>query len=215
MAIHGSDHIPDFPDGFIELNPRTKTKIMFWTKEWSLLTSPYKTDCQTYSDKSEFKSKYDCLTKCQNKEYDKICGNCRPNDWTILRGDLIEGHNQFCYQFDFGCRPGDEKNDEELFDIEYKCLKQCRAGCRSIEIESTVFQSKYNELEENLSQVIINKKTKKKILNRYNPAISLANYVANIGGIGGFWIGLSALGTYDITVSIIDFISNKYRFQNN
>ena len=210
MAIHAPTHIPSFPDGFVQLKPKTVAVFKFRWKEWLLLQWPYGTECGEYPN-TDYKSHYDCLTNCQMRGFNKFCGNCKPYDW-ILRQDLIGSEDKFCPEFKFGCSADEGK---EIFTVDPNCLQECKAQCRSVEIYSTVLQSTNLDLEVDTSRVIITKKRKNKVVNRYKPAMSLANYVANIGGIGGFWIGLNVLAVYDITVSIIDFISKKNWFQNN
>ena len=211
MAIHAPTHIPSFPDGFVQLKPKTVAVFKFRWKEWLLLQWPYGTECGEYPN-TDYKSHYDCLTNCQMREFNKICGNCKPYDW-VLRMDQMRSDDKFCPDFKFGCS-ADEGKAKQLFSVNPNCMQDCKAQCRSLEIKYNVLRSINFDLEVDTSIVILTKGSRNKDFKRYKPAMSLANYVANIGGIGSFWIGLNVLGAYDITVFMINFISNKYRLQN-
>ena len=216
LAIHSSDQIPLYPDGFFQVKPQTFYSVTFWAKEWTLLKSPYNTNCETYSDESKFKSQYDCYSRCELQEIIKICNKCLPHNWDLqIRDDLLESNYSLCTEGRDECFARDESEFkdyiiEAILDVEFKCRTKCKVQCNHIELETRVSEAlEYQSSKTNLSTVTISQERNNRIIKKYKPDMSFANFVANIGGIGGFWIGLNVLGTYDIAVSIIDFISNK------
>ena len=94
-----------------------------------------------------------------------------------------------------------------------KCRISCKVQCKRIEIESTNSKIKNYLFLENKSGALISlKKTRARIVHQYVPAMTLSNYVANIGGIGSFWIGLNVLTVYEIIVKLVKCSSHKITY---
>ena len=222
-SLHSAETIPSFPDDFFQVKPNSYYDIKYQVTELFLLQSPYATDCAKYFKDSPFRSNFDCYTNCEMAEHRKIC-SCLPEMW-IYRADLLKRSDALCTKKDQSCY-FDLVDDEEVSDeirkkrlnMIIKCYRKCKVQCNQVEMRVSVFKwMDSNELfsiEENTSTLAIAPSKKKKVINRYKPAMNLANLVASIGGIGGFWIGLNVLGAYDVCVVLTKTLLAKLKTTN-
>ena len=206
-SLHSAETIPSFPDDFFHVKADSYYEIKYQIIETTLLPSPYGTDCVKYFNDSHFHSNYDCYTNCEIAEHRKVCNTCLPEMWTY-RADLLNKsdilctkQNQLCYS-----QVWSEDVSGDRLAMVLKCLKKCKVQCNQVEIRFSVFKwmdkNEFQTQLENSSLLTIAPSKKKKIIDRYEPVINLANLVANIGGIGSFWIGLNVLGAYDAGVDV-------------
>jgi hypothetical protein len=208
--------IPIYPEGFVRLKRKNLHLLRYWTTKSQLLPTPYETDCYDYDSDHSLKSKDDCISKCENLETRRVCKDCIP-DILIIRKDILNSEDKLCSPEHYcdnngsnNCSLGFSCGLETMKDIYFKCNTKCKTGCLSTEYAFSKVENVINSLSESDSEIFIEPKTGSRVEIKYIPSMTRAEFVANIGGIGGFWLGLNVVAVYEFGVSFGRIVYEKF-----
>jgi len=179
------------------------------------MPTPYDTDCYDYDSDHSLKSKDDCSLKCENKYVRQLCNKCIPNILDI-RKDLLNPMDKLCTDQFCDCNGIDNCTEEfscdfeDIKDIYFKCNTKCKTECSQIDFAFTKMENIMHSLNEYDSELVIEPKTVPKVTISYIPSMTRTAYIANIGGIGGFWLGLNILAVYEFSIGFGKLLFSKF-----
>ena len=165
-------------------------------------------ECTNYGDDAEFKTYADCVANDQEKLFQPILGCmvpwlASPGNPNICKGRVpksqISKESQILYR----------NGHNELFtskgfkisDYSHACLKPCI----QLQVNSKLKSTEYEVMESGISLHF----TKTVKVTRYVESYGLFDLVVEVGSSLGLWIGLSALGIFDLLLEAGVAIKNK------
>jgi hypothetical protein len=169
---------------FLELNggfgtPGKQDDSSFNLRSIQLLPSPYKTDCIHYNSRSNsFGSDQECYQDCLSR--------FEINNFGCLNEGYLKADQFFSRAFDF-CAPNQTLNSRSLSNCESKCKPSCLL--HDFELFYNLFDN-----QKLVNSFILNlfPRDKSYLKYIYTPKMDVDQLVYNLGGILGFWFGLSA-----------------------
>lgn len=194
--ITEANHISRIVDPFIDLTPGYRYSIYYSLVETSSLKWPFDTNCRDYSKQDERdKSKGECLYYCLRYRF-HLNLQCLPsyfmgfkerdlNDSSQRIAICNDRHNYaLCLRIDSHCG--------RMIDVYVHCMSECQTECHKIEYESEVKQLPIEEFPDQTVVTITSRfGTHKK--QTVEPVISTQKLFADLGGLGGLWIGFNVL----------------------
>ncbi|CAG2105149.1 unnamed protein product [Medioppia subpectinata] len=210
VAIHSPNVLPDLIRGehFALLEPRHHHLITYSEINTHLLPPDYDTNCRDYYRHdltSDAPIRSDCISRCLISAMQNDCEiNCVPQTDALLRRELFDGTGayyetagrHYCPRL-FNNYTIDNCLATNMLMNKWICNDECRPDCQfryfdwDLKIEKptrwtsdTTITIKHNIMPDQLV--------------RHYPETTFTGFVSNFGGLLGMWLGMSALGTFDM-----------------
>lgn len=199
FVVHKPNFIPMANENsYIRLRSNREYIILFSRIKKHLMKSPHKTNCFEYKEK--LLNQEHCLASCLEKSSKDKCGDCEPRFNLQLKKFVRSKTIKLC-NFSFDCGQQEWNYDEAKNDCETKC----KADCYTEFYDYFVTSDKPHERDDSINTTIIRiiHKTIPDVEIRHFPEFTWGSYVANMGGLAGMWLGISAVSLYDWVVILI------------
>jgi len=231
FSLHSPLSLPQLTKtNYIKLIQNKEYKISFSRIVTKLLSSPFNTNCREYDilNNRNDQTKSDCIDRCIMKFMKDKCGNCLHRIGILYRFETMDNNQRLCENSsEFGqCMKS--MNSE----IRPKCETQCNNDCEEQFFDYTINDEHFffentsgltNIDWEERNQILMeysSSKNKIRIYHKslpdtiieYMPEISFTAYIAQLGGLAGMWLGLSAITIYDNSVQLILLCFEKLIF---
>ena len=166
-------------------------------------------ECKNYGKQAEFRTFADCVADEHKRLFQPIIGCALP--WASAPGDQDVCHGRI--RLDAEAHATYKKTFDELFDkirlsqvheASYACLKPCF----DLRVKSKLLKV----TGRNPGTVTINFQKKAKVTKSVK-AYSLFDLIVEIGSCLGLWIGLSALGVFDLVLDAVKWIKSRNGLQ--
>ena len=184
------------------------------------MASPYQSNCFDYENNKKNNvsvySRYDCYEQCLKQDFMDKC-SCIPDDLNIIERHFNDKNfnTTFCKgnQIDMKCA-------EEIFGKKnrYKCDNKCNVDCKNDFYSYEVFdEGDVKEVvnpKEVVSRVFLAAKFGDEVFYIHHKKYSLSEFIANICGLVSWWIGVSMLTIYNVSLLFFDRLK-KFGVKNN
>lgn len=176
-----------------------------------LLEEPYKTKCRKYEGNP--KSKADCIRQCVYEAAKDVEGNCR-RQWYVIFVAELQTTERLC--------PLNITKELEYFNIREECENGCPQDCYQedytarLEIIDDNYSPDFEGNFTKLSEIFLRHQTQADIVITHSIEMSFSNYVANVGGLAGLYLGISFIALYDYFIEslIILKLFKKKKLKN-
>ena len=151
-------------------------------------------ECTKYGDEAEFQSYADCVADQQEQVFKPVIG-CRvplfsaPGDPRNCQGRLNQSFIKLY--------PTMQTFWETVLIAGSSNTNVCLKPCKSVQAHSTLTTKE----SDSFAKVLLNFETTVKVVT-YHKAYGLFDLVVEVGSSLGLWIGLSALGVYDLMLMV-------------
>jgi len=132
------------------------------------------------------------------RERKEVCGCLTLNEDDSHRVEWMSDEDKFCDDQRADC----PQNDVPIFE---KCGKECPKDCLIYTVEYTISEETRPK-NKSFQVSIFHSYSKESKVITHTPGMDFGIFVANIGGLAGFWLGFSAIAFYDQIVLFINTI---------
>ena len=201
------------------LKPNKYYGISFTRKTIAKLPKPYKTDCQFYEPDLSSTDIYGlsrdlCITKCKNEEiYSKLKCILSTND--IILGQKYS-ELPMCGIVE-EVKPERGQFENQIYN---KCRKQCKQNCFKELFDLDIYEVEDKEMalvfgndknEPNISYFAVLNKLYAQTHSYHLPRIKFIDFLSNIGGLMGLWLGLSVITLFDYLSLFCSALKIKFK----
>ena len=164
--------------------------------------------CTAYGEKGEFKSYADCVADEYKEMFTPILGCSVP--WLSAPGDPESCREPIHLQGQKWVQPVDRVIDEIRMSTIMSHSKTCLKPCLELRATSEIMSTEPLEEWNGRGKIVLNLKKKVKVT-RHEKAFGLFELVVDAGSSLGLWIGLSALGIFDLAAEMAGVFNGKFR----
>jgi len=160
------------------------------------LTKPYSTECQEFSQDSEFYSYRDCYEFCSLKRTISV-NNCVPNP---IENNFFDLKNNSDFQNNILCDTTHVKRKNNKI-CKTKCTRNCFEDYYNSKIES------YRHIKDFYNKIQIEARNHPVYVYEAYPKYSFIIYLTHIGGLMSLWFGVSAIDLHKLIKLIVQFLN--------
>jgi hypothetical protein len=211
LSLHDPD---EMPGDMIGIEAFRESKIHYNVEVSDEIEAKSIVNCRGYDLKSDDysqRSRYDCMKKCLQEEQDR-CTNCTNeyafkcmfagrHQWTkdqlpsprfqLYNLDILNFENVVC--------------NESQFHMDTTCKNKCRPKCIDRHYNYQVTSS----AKALVTQVEIDHKQQSDELYKLAMKMSLVDFMSQLGGLFGLWLGLSAYAISDHILTLFKCVSSS------
>ena len=200
LFLHSADYIPKtFQTNekfYCEVDKYYK--IDFKQKIEKLLPSPYETNCHDYEGENG-RNKFECSEKCLLQLQREKCGNIHKR--FFVKDHLIERDKK------------GKCNQKVLDEIDKNCQTKCLTKKYQCINNYYEFSMSDNDIKFNNNLYIeISPKSVPIEIMTHSPAMTFEEYIANVGGLMGVYLGTGLIAIYDYLIAILKYLWTRNRF---
>lgn len=200
--------MPIVLDTMLELSPGYNHMLYYQITETFSWPWPYPTNCRTYSKgNGGDRSWNECVFHCtQSFLRQNLSAKCLPPYLMGTKEKFIEERGrsfEMCEEVNTSSMCKTDKDCTILIKMFLYCTKvKCQESCHQMTYHH-LLKKEFIDSDSDYTLVTISPKFDSSIIHSFEPAVSTQKLFADLGGLGGLYIGFNILAAYRSIVCII------------